>query len=106
MRRPHGRLLELLARKRAASTITFTLCGAGAKPCWLTEWGISNGSKACPLDDTKRRQAIEGERNTLAQFVHQGKLARAISYTWDGVPPGLVFSRNIQMRFVPRLLVI
>ena len=66
----------------------FSECGTGAKPCWLTEWGISNGSTACPIDDTKRRQAIEGERSALAQFVQQGKLAAVIYYTWDGVPPG------------------
>lgn len=66
----------------------FSECGAGAKPCWLTEWGISNGSKACPIDDSKRRQAIEGERGALAQFVQQGKLAATIYYTWDGASPG------------------
>jgi hypothetical protein len=66
----------------------FSQCRAGAKPCWLTEWGISNGSKVCPIDDSKRRQAIEGGRNALVQFVQQGKLAAMIYYTWDGVPPG------------------
>jgi hypothetical protein len=66
----------------------FSQCGGGAKPCWLTEWGISNASPSCPIDDAKRRQAIEAERNALAQFARQKKLAAAIYYTWDGVPPG------------------
>ena len=66
----------------------FAACGPASKPCWLTEWGISNASKACPIDDTKRLQAIQGERTALAQFSRQGKLAAAIYYTWDGVPPG------------------
>lgn len=66
----------------------FSECGPRAKPCWLTEWGISNASRTCPLDDSKRLPAIEGERGALAQFVQQGRLAAAIYYTWDGVPPG------------------
>jgi hypothetical protein len=66
----------------------FSQCGPGAKPCWLTEWGISNASRSCPIDDAKRRQAIDAERSALAQFVQQGKLAATIYYTWDGVPPG------------------
>jgi len=66
----------------------FSQCGGGAKPCWLAEWGISNASPSCPIDDAKRRQAIEAERNALAQFAQQKKLAAAIYYTWDGVPPG------------------
>jgi hypothetical protein len=72
-----------LERKRI-----FAECGMGAKPCWLTEWGISNTSRACPLDDTKRMEAIRGERSALAQFVQQGRLAAALYYTWDGIPPG------------------
>ena len=66
----------------------FSQCRGGAKSCWLTEWGISNSSRSCPIDDAKRRQAIEGERSALAQFARQGKLAAAIYYTWDGAPPG------------------
>ena len=66
----------------------FSQCGGGAKPCWLTGWGISNASRSCPIDDSKRRQAIEGERSALTQFAQQGKLAAAIYYTWDGAPPG------------------
>jgi hypothetical protein len=83
---PHASVAARVAeldRKRI-----FSECGGGAKPCWLTEWGIGNASKACPIDDTKRLQAIEGERTALAQYVQQGKLAAEIYYTWDGVPPG------------------
>jgi hypothetical protein len=75
-------------RHRAGSQAPVLPGRSLAKPCWLTEWGISNSSKACPSDDANRRQAIEGERSALAQFVQQGKLAAAIYYTWDGVPPG------------------
>jgi hypothetical protein len=57
-------------------------CGAGSKPCWLTEWGVSNSAKACPLDDSKRSQAIKAERGAHSQFVRQGKLAALIYYAW------------------------
>jgi hypothetical protein len=83
---PHASVAARVAELERRSI--FLQCGPGAKPCWLTEWGISNGGKACPIDDTKRRQAIEGERAALAQFVQQGKLGAVIYYTWDGVPPG------------------
>jgi hypothetical protein len=66
----------------------FSECGAGARPCWLTEWGIGNASKACPIDDSRRSEAIAAERSALSQFVRQGKLAAMIYYTWDGFPPG------------------
>ncbi len=56
------------------------------KPCWLTEWGISNSSQTCPIDDSNRAQAVAAERYALATYVDQGRLAAAIWYDWTGVP--------------------
>ena len=40
------------ARTASLDQSLFAACRQGAKPCWLTEWGIPNGSDACPIDET------------------------------------------------------
>jgi hypothetical protein len=64
----------------------FSECGHGAKLCWLTEWGINNASQSCPIDDAKRKQAIEAERGAFNQFVRQGQLTAVIWFNWAGLP--------------------
>jgi hypothetical protein len=73
-----ARIAELEKKK------IFSECSRG-KPCWLTEWGISNG-QSCPIDDAKRMQAIEAERTAFKRFVQQGQLAAIVYYTWAGTP--------------------
>ncbi len=75
-----ARVTELKKKK------IFSECGHGAKPCWLTEWGINNGSQSCPIDDVKRKQAIEAERGAFTQFVRQGQLNAVIWFNWAGLP--------------------
>jgi hypothetical protein len=62
----------------------FSECRHG-KPCWLTEWGIAN-NQSCPIDDSKRTQAITAERSALSEFVQQERLAAIVYYTWSGTP--------------------
>jgi len=75
-----ARIAELEQKK------IFAECGQGAKVCWLTEWGISNSDQSCPINDEKRAQVIQAEREAFQQYVNQEQLAAVIYYTWSGVP--------------------
>jgi hypothetical protein len=61
------------------------------KPCWLTEWGIPDGSPEgtpdhCPIDETKRLQVIQELRGAFQHFVSEGRLAASIYYDWSDDP--------------------
>jgi hypothetical protein len=58
----------------------------GAKPCWLTEWGISISSHPSSNNEEVRAQVIEDERRALAPFISQGRLAAIIYFPWRGLP--------------------
>ena len=62
----------------------FGMCKKDTKPCWLTEWGFSNSSQTCPIDDSTRLKVIKVQRSAFQQFVRQGRLAAIIYYTWTG----------------------
>ena len=64
----------------------FAGCKDGAKPCWLTEWGVSSPGQSCPLNDEARTQVITDERKVFAPFVSQGQLAAIIYFPWSGLP--------------------
>jgi hypothetical protein len=62
-----------------------------AKPCWLTEWGIPDGSPGevpdhCPIDETKRIKVIEELRGAFQHFASEGRLAAIIFYDWADKP--------------------
>jgi hypothetical protein len=60
-------------------------CKSGGKPCWLTEWGFPNPSRACPIEgEAQRTQVIQAQRDAFRHFVEQGRLAAIIYYTWTG----------------------
>ena len=47
-----------------------------AKPCWLTEWGVPDGSRGgmpehCPIDETKRTKVVEELRGAFQHFVSE-----------------------------------
>jgi hypothetical protein len=63
-------------------------CQAGGKPCWITEWGVEDGSRDCPVDDSARAAIV---RETMANFqalAQQGRLAVALYYSWNSPPGG------------------
>jgi hypothetical protein len=62
-------------------------CKQGAKPCWLTEWGLPNKDESCPLNDAARAKAAQAERAAFQQFMQQGRLAAILYYSWSGVLP-------------------
>ena len=76
---------ETLAQRAAKlQADTFSACVPGGKPCWLTEWGFTNKSTACPLDDATRAGIISTMRAILAPLAASGRLQAAIYYSWSG----------------------
>ena len=62
-----------------------------SKPCWLTEWGVPDGSVSkvpehCPIDESKRTKVIGELRGAFQNFVREGRLAAIIFYDWADVP--------------------
>lgn len=74
------------ARSAQLNQNIFAACRLGTKPCWLTEWGISNPGHTCPNPDDNRVQAIKDERTAFAPFVSQGRLAAILYFPWTGFP--------------------
>lgn len=56
------------------------------KPCWVTEWGLANTERACPVDDREREAAIRTVRRAFDQLVDQQRLDAAFYYDWDTQP--------------------
>jgi Glycosyl hydrolase catalytic core len=57
--------------------------GANGKPCWITEWGFANKSRACPADDNNRQQLVEKARERFRQMMDSGQIAAAYYFDWD-----------------------
>ncbi|CAN7495716.1 glycoside hydrolase [Neorhizobium sp. LjRoot104] len=60
--------------------------GATGRPCWVTEWGIANTARACPIDDREREGAIRAVRGAFAQLMEEKRLEAAFYYDWDTQP--------------------
>lgn len=56
------------------------------KPCWVTEWGIANTARACPVDDRRREGAVRAMRAAFEQLMAAGRLTAAFYYDWDTEP--------------------
>ena len=80
---PH---VNVAARQAQLSQNILATCKPGAKPCWVTEWGIGNPGHTCPNPDEDRVQAIKEERAAFAPFASQGRLAALIYFPWTGFP--------------------
>jgi hypothetical protein len=72
----------------------FSAC-TPAKPCWLTEWGIPNGSQSCPIDETNRTLAVQSVRSALKFFADQRRLAAIVYYDWLNIPGQKVESYSV-----------
>jgi hypothetical protein len=59
---------------------------AGAKPCWITEWGFSNTNLSCPANDTSRALLVQEMRADFAQAAAQNRLAGVTYFAWDSDP--------------------
>ena len=74
--------------KHISSALSF--CGgADGKPCWITEWGFANTSKACPANDNNREQLVEKARDRFRQMMDSGQIAAAYYFDWDASTYGV-----------------
>lgn len=56
------------------------------KPCWITEWGISNKDMSCPLNDAARSALIKETMDDFRDVAKQGRLIGAMYFAWDTDP--------------------
>ncbi|HEV7322577.1 MAG TPA: glycoside hydrolase [Ensifer sp.] len=73
------------AEIRSVVTRVLDFCEVSDKgrPCWVTEWGIANTARACPVDDRKREGAIVAMRNVFKEHAKAKRLDAAYYYDWD-----------------------
>ncbi|MGA2057029.1 MAG: hypothetical protein ABSG88_17165 [Bradyrhizobium sp.] len=77
---------SVAARTSQLSQDILAACKPGRKPCWVTEWGISNPGHICPNPDGNRVQAIKDQREAFKAFADEGRLAAIIYFPWTGFP--------------------
>lgn len=59
---------------------------SAGKPCWITEWGISNKNLTCPLNDDARAALVKETMDDFRELAKQGRLIGAIYFAWDSDP--------------------
>jgi len=77
------------ARAKHISNALSFCGGADGKPCWITEWGFANTSKACPANDNNREQLVQKARDRFRQMMDSGQIAAAYYFDWDASPYGV-----------------
>ena len=68
---------------RVKGVLDFCQTDNAGRPCWVTEWGIANTARDCPVDDQKREDAVRAVRAVFQQLMDEGRLAAAYYYDWD-----------------------
>lgn len=76
----------IAARSDQLTQDILAACKPGMKPCWVTEWGISNPGHTCPNPDDNRLQAIKNQRSAFEPFARDGRLAAILYFPWTGFP--------------------
>lgn len=71
------------ARAKHISNALSFCGGANGKPCWITEWGFANTSKACPANDNNREKLVGKARDRFRQMMDSGRIAAAYYFDWD-----------------------
>ncbi|MCA1443113.1 glycoside hydrolase [Ensifer sp. IC4062] len=81
-----GRKAAAALATRVNGLLDFCRAADQGKPCWLTEWGIANPARTCPVDDRAREGAVRAMRTTLRELMEAGRLSAAYYYDWDTEP--------------------
>jgi hypothetical protein len=68
---------------RVKGVLDFCQADNAGRPCWVTEWGIANTARDCPVDDRKREDAVRTVRAVFRQLMDEGRLTAAFYYDWD-----------------------
>ncbi|MGO4623421.1 glycoside hydrolase [Ensifer sp. 2TAB8] len=75
------------ASKAIKSVVTklldFCKPSESGRPCWVTEWGIANTARSCPVDDSHREGAMAAMRTVFSQMANAKRLDAAYYYDWD-----------------------
>jgi hypothetical protein len=59
---------------------------SSGKPCWITEWGVSNPNMTCPLDDSPRIPTVRHMMENFRMLAREGRLHAALYYSWNNSP--------------------
>ncbi|MCR4266040.1 glycoside hydrolase [Nitratireductor sp. ZSWI3] len=78
-----GRKSVRALEARVADVLEFCQPEETGKPCWITEWGIANTARACPVDDSGREGPVRTMRAAFDQLIEAGRLQAAFYYDWD-----------------------
>jgi hypothetical protein len=68
---------------RVRRVLDFCQTDIAGRPCWVTEWGIANTARVCPIDDRKREDTVRAVREVFQQLTDEGRLTAAYYYDWD-----------------------
>lgn len=66
--------------------LDFCRDGDAGKPCWVTEWGLANTARSCPIDDRERERAVRAVRSAFQLLMAERRLEAAFYYDWDTQP--------------------
>ncbi|QRM53291.1 glycoside hydrolase [Sinorhizobium sp. BG8] len=81
-----GRRTDAALRAKVKGLLEFCQAANAGKPCWVTEWGIANVARSCPIDDRDRERAVRAVRGAFEALMAEGRLAAAFYYDWDTQP--------------------
>ncbi len=85
-----GESASAIHRSRRLAELIQPVCGpAGSqsgKPCWITEWGFTYGSKACTSDEASRGLLLREMMGDFRQWIRERRLIALIYYSWVGDP--------------------
>jgi hypothetical protein len=81
-----GRLPADAVDRRVTNLLGFCQPADLGKPCWVTEWGIANTARSCPVDDRWRESMIHAMRVVFGDLMEEKRLTAAFYYDWDTEP--------------------
>lgn len=70
-------------KSTVAKLLDFCEPSDNGRPCWVTEWGIANTARSCPVDDRQREGAMAVMRTIFADLSKAKRLDAAFYYDWD-----------------------
>ncbi|RXH53952.1 hypothetical protein [Granulicella sibirica] len=82
-----GEKTSAVHRQRRFQGLVKPVCSPGSKPCWITEWGFANNSKACPSDEKARGLLVEEMMGDFRQLAQEKRVTGLLYYSWIGDRP-------------------
>jgi hypothetical protein len=79
-----GEKASAIHRLRRLQGLVNPVCSLGGKPCWITEWGFANDSKACPSDEKVRSLLVQEMMGDFRQLAQEKRITALLYYSWIG----------------------